>query len=328
MTKPYRPMLADDMDLAKLKFPCGAQPKVDGVRLQVPFGQALGRPMKPHANRFTTARYSRDEFIGLDGEGVVGDWMADDACRATTSAFSTILGEPESDWYIFDLVNDHTRDLPYAKRYQAASEKVEWLHANGFPFVKLMPMEIVHSLEELLALEETWLTHGFEGAITRNLDAKHKQGRSTIREGGLLRLKRFYEAEAVIAGFEEALTNNNEAYVDERGFTKRSDHAENKEGAGRVGKLLGVALQDAIDPRTGRVLFCKGDKITIGPGNATHDELIDWFNNPHKILDQVVKYKFFPKGIKDKPRFPTFRTIRALSDLAPELIEAAEKYRR
>ena len=36
--------------------------------------------------------------------------------------------------------------------------------------------------------------------------------------------------------------------------------------------------------------------------------------HPEELVGHTIKFKTFPKGIKNKPRFPTFVSIRADSD--------------
>jgi DNA ligase-1 len=74
--------------------------------------------------------------------------------------------------------------------------------------------------------------------------------------------------------------------------------------------------KDIPDPYTkGIILFTKGQIITVNAGCMTHAERIVYWENPDKILGAVIKFKFFPKGIKDKPRFPNFQAIRGKADI-------------
>jgi DNA ligase 1 len=153
------------------------------------------------------------------------------------------------------------------------------------------------------------------GTCIRKLDGLHKQGRSTVREMGLLRIKRFVESEALVMSIEEGETNLNEAQINELGKMFRSSHKENKVPDGMVGSLICKALQDVKDAHSGRLLIEEGQEIKVSPGNMDHNNRRRYFNNQGEIIGKVIKYKFFPKGIKDKPRFPTFQTFRIESDL-------------
>ena len=50
--------------------------------------------------------------------------------------------------------------------------------------------------------------------------------------------------------------------------------------------------------------------INVAPGKMTADEKAHYFKHQHLIIGRVIKHKFFPKGIKDKPRFSNFLSFR------------------
>lgn len=313
-----RPMLAEDYVEEKLVFPLGAQPKIDGVRGLNMLGKLTGRSLKAHKNRYTTAFYSHSSLIGLDGELAANSEIHPDLCRLTSSALGTIEGQPYTLWWLFDYITPQTILLGYQERYNLLVEKVrELYHTNNLAWqhLRIVPMVICNSLEELLEQDDKWLEMGYEGTCIRKLDGLHKQGRSTVREMGLLRIKRFIESEALVMSIEEGETNNNEAQINELGKTFRSSHKENKVPDGMIGALICKALQDVKDAHSGRLLIEEGQEIKVSPGNMTHDFRTHYFKNQGQIIGKVIKYKFFPKGIKDKPRFPTFQTFRIESDL-------------
>ena len=64
-----------------------------------------------------------------------------------------------------------------------------------------------------------------------------------------------------------------------------------------------------------RVVIKKGQVLTISPGNMTHDERREIMRNPRLAVGRFSKFKFFPKGIKDKPRFPTHMLFRDPVDM-------------
>ena len=313
-----RPMLAEDFEESKLRFPLGAQPKIDGVRGLNMLGRLTGRSLKAHKNKYTTAFYSRSCLIGMDGELAANHECHADLCRLTSSAVGTIAGEPYTLWWLFDYVTVETKKLTYKDRYQALVERVrELYHIDNevWQHVRVVPMVVCNNLNELLTLETKWLEEGYEGVCIRRLDGMHKEGRSTVREGGLLRIKRFIEAEALITQVLEGEENCNEAQTNELGKTFRSSHKSNMLPNRQVGSLRGTLLADIYDPITKVKLLEKGQEITISPGNMSHDMRKNYWLHPEELLQHVVKFKFFPKGLKDKPRFPTFVCIRSKEDM-------------
>lgn len=313
-----KPMLATDWDEAKLRFPLIGQPKIDGVRGLNMHGGLTGRSLKLFKNQYTTHFYSQDFFKGFDGEFAAAEETHPDLCRLTTSALGTISGQPFTLWWLFDYVTAENNSLSYLERYTHLTQRVEYLQTDPscHPWaghLRVVPMRMIYTLDELLEYDAENLDKGFEGTIIRDPHGKHKQGRSTVREGGLLRIKQFIESEAIVEAVVEGESNQNEAQTNELGLQFRSSHQANMIPNGLVGSLTCRALQTVTD--RGRVVIEEGQIITVSPGNMPHDLRKYYFENQNEILKKVIKFKFFPKGIKDKPRFPTFVTIRQPEDM-------------
>lgn len=303
----FRPILATDWDIHRIKWPKIGMPKIDGVRGLNVNGAIVGRSLKTFDNRFTVARFSLPELDGLDGELALGDIRDHDLCRRTTSAITTIAGEPDIHWYIFDC---QARMVGYAERLKIATAHVKSLN---LPYVHFIQGTLINSIEEFLKYEEEQLQQGFEGVILRSLDGLYKYGRTTVREGTYLRVKRFVEEDAVVLEVLEGSTNNNSPVWNALGFLERSTHAENMTPSGIVGTLVCMLVNDVH--HNGSLLFKAGDIVRVAPGRMTDDQGRKFMENPSLIVGKTIKFKFFPKGGKDKPRFPTFQSIRAKADM-------------
>lgn len=137
----------------------------------------------------------------------------------------------------------------------------------------------------------------------------YKHGRSTLKEGYLLKLKRFTDAEAVIVGFEEQEQNCNKAKPDELGRQKRSTHK-----AGKFGKdTLGAFIVEP-HPYTSLNQAAYGTpekRFRIGTGVGLTIELRQriW-DDRASYLGKVVKYKYQEVGTKDAPRIPVWLGFR------------------
>ncbi len=313
-----KPMLACDWDENRISFPAMAQPKIDGVRALNMHGGLTGRSLKLFKNRYTTDFYSQEFFKGFDGEMAAQSETHPDLCRLTTSALGTIVGQPFTLWWLFDYITESTIALQYYDRYMLMRNRVTAMQSDPdyAPWagrLRIVPMRMVNTAEELLEFDELNLEMGYEGTIIRDPKGRHKQGRSTVREGGLLRIKRFIESEAVVESIVEGESNQNEAQTNELGLQFRSSHQENMVPNGLVGSLTCRALSTVKDGA--RVVIQEGQEITVSPGNMPHDQRKFYFENQTELVGKTIKFKFFPKGIKDKPRFPTFVTIRQPEDM-------------
>ena len=296
-----RPMKACDLDVAVLEahFASGKKaiqmPKIDGVRLlhmpdQV---QAMSREMKPYRNAHTTNKFSTPAHNQFDGELTVRGLEKDPSCcRKTQSAVTTAAGTPDIVWNLFDLV---LPDLPYEQR-------LAQLHSMELPQdCVLVPYEIVSSMDEVYANDIKWCQMGYEGSIVRNPAAEYKHGRCTPKDFNYVRLKAFVDEEARVVSLNEAMTNENEATVDALGYTTRTSHQENTFGAGRIGSF--------------NCWSEKWGEFIVAAGCLTHEQAEEWWIHPDQIVGEQITFKYFPKGIKDKPRFPTFKVLRSQEDL-------------
>lgn len=112
----------------------------------------------------------------------------------------------------------------------------------------------------------------------------------------MLKLKRFEDSEAEVLGIEEEMHNANTAETNELGRTKRSTAKAGLVGKGTMGALI------VRDVKT-------GVEFNIGSGFTAHDRTEAWKPG------ELVKYKFFPVGVKDKPRHPVFLGRRSKLDV-------------
>ena len=287
--KPFKPMLASPFDEALLKFPVLASPKLDGVRAIVRDGVVLSRSLKPIPNKWVQQRFSHLEHF--DGELIVGKSNHPDVLRTTTSGVMRVAGEPDVSFHVFDHVA--SIETPYIQRYGELEKVIK--PADTY----VVPQEEIGSLFELNAFERDILAQGWEGVMLRRFDAPYKFGRSTAREGYLLKVKRFHDDEFEIVGFEEEMFNANEATTSELGRTKRSSHKANKVPKGRLGAL---------------VLKYGDTTFNCGTGfNDAERERI-WAER-ERYLGQFAKIKYFAHGIKDVPKLPSFLGIRDVRDM-------------
>ena len=291
MEKNYKPMLAvscDDTSL--LKFPLIASPKLDGVRAIIANGVVLSRSLKPIPNKYVQERL-KNLPDGLDGELIVGDPCEPDAYRKTVSVVMS------DDKPIEGLVY-HVFDIQSLGAFTDRLKVIEEI-GHSWWCIQILRQTVVSSLEELENIEAKWTEAGHEGVILRNFTGQYKHGRSTLKEGYLLKLKRFVDAEAVVTGITELLHNDNEAMVNELGRTARSHKKEGMVSAGTMGNLKVSDIKTGVN-------------FEVGTGFTAEERLSLWTNPP---IGKLLKYKYFPTGSKDKPRHPVFLGWRDSIDL-------------
>ena len=314
----FKPMLACDWYPDKIKFPCIVQPKVDGVHAINRNGVVLARTLKEFGNTHIQTLFGDKRLHGFCGELIVGDnQAADDLCRNTTSAVNSFDGTPDYTWVLFDYCpNDQVAEMRYNVRMLTGLVTAE---KHGVDFrnlkVKVIHSKTVKNMEELLEFEQKMLEQGYEGIIIRDPNEPYKYSRCGKTHMGCWRVKRMIEEEIIVEKIVEGSQNNNEAVTNELGRSERSTHAENMTPNAMVGAMVGTLVKDVYDPVTGDLLLAKGLEIKVSAGKMTEDERKFYFANPSKLIGQQVKFKMFPKGVKDKPRFPVFVAIRPKEDV-------------
>lgn len=294
-----KPMLAVDADMSKVTYPIMCFPKIDGVRGMVRDGKLLGRSLKQHKNLYVRTCFGHRLFNGLDGELAYGSVVSQSLCRDTTSAVNTIKGIRELTYHCFDYLTDATVNFSYLARYKMLCTLVDELPCS----IKVIPYTMCDNEEEVLALYKHYLGLGYEGAVLRDPEAIHKNGRSTKAQAGYLRIKPTGDAEGIVVGFDEAMTNNNEQTLNELGQHVRSSHKANKTSAGMIGAIWLKNLDGS------------GERFKIGPGCMTHEQRVYYFNHALEFQGKIVKYKFFDHGAKDALRHGRFFCFRAESDM-------------
>lgn len=283
-------MLASPADLKSLRFPLLGSPKLDGIRAAKHRGQLLSRTLKQIPN-LHIQKAAQGWADGLDGELIVGSPTDPDVYRNTVSGVMSVTGTPNFTYWIFDI---HERDSRYADVLHELQ-----LHSASHASISVLPQQVLSSIDDVLEYESARVDEGYEGVILRDPGAPYKFGRSTAKEGYLLKLKRFEDSEAEILSVIEEMHNGNEATTNELGRTKRSSHQANKTGKGRMGALLVRDIKTGIE-------------FQIGTGFDDSDK--EWFWNSN-VRGRLVKYKHFPVGVKDKPRHPVYLGLRDRRDV-------------
>lgn len=288
-----KPMLAGKCENPEtdLTWPVLCTPKLDGIRCLIgPDGIARSRTWKPISNPHVQARLDKLECPGLDGELMLP------GCKTTfgeasdgTGALMRKSGKPEFEYHVFDVWNS---DESYETRVELMLARVA-----GLPgFVKPIVPALIETHDQLQVFESELLAQGYEGVILRAPHSAYKHGRSRLSDGGLLKLKRFVDSEAEVLGIEELMHNANKAEKDAFGRTKRSSHQANKVGLDTLGAFKVRDVHSGI-------------KFAIGTGLDAEQRKWVW-EHESEVIGKVIRYRYQSVGMKDKPRFPSFKGFR------------------
>lgn len=283
-------MKGDPVDLEKfviLSEGVLVSPKIDGVRGVNINGVMMSSKLKPLPNLYLQELFKDKRYHGLDCEIVVGEPNAKHVLHHTKSH---VMSKDKRDYdvrlFAFDTITNP--EWPYHRRQPQNTKR---------PRVQIVPQHHVFTMKQLYEIEQTYLDAGYEGVMIRNPNAPYKFGRSTNREGYLLKLKRFTDGEFEIIGFEERMHNGNEATTDGLGRTKRSSAKAGKTGRGDLGALI---LKNTFG----------GEPFNVGTG-FTDDQRSHFWSIRDQLIGQQAKVKYFTKGMIDTPLLPTFLDIRS-----------------
>ena len=283
MIQGFKPLLAAPVDLKQIDYSnCWLSAKLDGIRAIVVDGVVVSRNLKPIRNRYIQHLYGRPENEHFDGELIVGEPTAKDCYQVTNSGVMSADGEPDVAFHVFDWIGDPNRE--YHARYGM-------IDPDCLGVTKVQHL-VAENYDELLSHEQFLLNAGYEGVMLRSFcgpSSRYKFGRSTTKEGTLLKLKRFTDGEALVIGVEEEMFNGNVATTNALGRTERSSHAAGLIGKGRMGALI-CRTADGIE-------------FKIGTG-YTAKQREDLWAIRDKLPGTYRKYKSFMIGVKDAPRFP------------------------
>lgn len=300
----FAPMLAERKSVHdwhdKVTFPVYVSPKLDGIRCSILNGQAVSRSLKSFPNKHISSILSDSRLSGLDGELIVGEATAEDVFSRTQSVVMSKTSEPcDFAYIVFDDFTQPARS--YHSRLVDLEDKVSELRMTTMLPIFIAQVRRADNWAEVVEYETRILEQGYEGVILRAPSAPYKFGRSTAKEQGMLKLKRFTDSEAKIVGFEELMRNANEAYENELGFTKRSSAKE-----GLVpGNTLGAFI---VESDMGKF------NIGMFKGLTSADKQKIW-NERESFLGKFVKFSYFPVGVKDLPRHPKFIGFRDHIDM-------------
>jgi DNA ligase-1 len=261
-------------DLAKLNYPLLASPKLDGIRCILADGVPFSRNMKRIPNKHIQRELMKLEQHGFDGELMVhGDF------NDVQSAVMSVTGEPAFYLNVFD--NFDLDMFGFWDRYRKTKDLVNNLKS---PYIRMVEHTLINNATELEFFWEQCISGGYEGAMVRSLDGPYKRGRSTLKQGYLIKLKKWSDDEAVVLGFEEL----------ERNEDPSTSCKENMVGANTLGAL---------------VVQWRGVTFKIGSGFDMAMRHKIW-QNKEKYQGKEVTFKYQEVSKYGKPRFPIFKTFR------------------
>lgn len=286
----FKPMLASPVDLSVLEYPVLCTPKLDGIRCVIVDGKPYTRAMKPIPNEYIRSMLSSAELSGMDGELMVyGDF------NTVQSAVMNRKGTPNFVYCVFDSFRSDILQLSY-------NERIKNLAIHKYPdFIRIVSPVKITSEKYLLEYLDNCIDAGYEGIMIRTPDGPYKFGRSTVKEGYLLKLKKFHDDEGELVEVIEKMHNANELEQDGLGYAKRSSKKENLVHANTAGSCT---------------IRWKDLEFNVGFGPGITDTIKqDIWDNRENLKGSLVKFSYQDLSKDGVPRFGKFLCFRHKDDL-------------
>ncbi len=299
-----RPMLAPNKtEYDKITFPKLGSPKLDGFRSFVHEFVPLTRSGEEFPNKFVRATLAGRLLDGLDGELIVGKPNLKETFNNSSGPLRRHEGEPDFKFYLFDDRTEHAS--PFSARLMSVHERVAYVKAQNPELAArlvIVPQVIIDDMAALDRFEAQCLIEGYEGVMLKDPKGAYKFGRATMNENLLIKVKRFETREATITAFETQMHNENEAFKDELGRSKRSEVADGLTETDMVGAAW---VEDDMFPRP----------FKISLGTMTHEEKKHAKANPEEYIGHTCRYTYFPHGVVEVPRHGQYDGLRPSFDL-------------
>lgn len=280
----------------EVTYPIYIEPKLDGLRLI-----AVKEPRK--VTLYTrngsvietlptlTKILENSNFNGvLDGEIMGADWN-----ESASVVMSHKHNKDDSNmiYHVFDCVsidNWQTQEnkSQFSSRNQAVNDLVKVIASDK---VRAVPSTLINNEEELRSFYLKYLDEGYEGVMLKDPNAKYVWKRSKA----ILKLKPVSTHEGVVVNW-----------------------VEGKRGTKREGMFGGFT-----------VLFPNGVTTNVASGFNDKLKAEVQLNGADSYIGKVVECEAQPPFTDDgRLRFPVFVRFRDKSDVAPEVLEAYEKYQK
>jgi ATP-dependent DNA ligase len=279
-------MLAKNLNLKKMQYPCSATEKLDGVPGKYTAGMRFNEVFAStrQGEPILSTEHIKDWLFDKlpSGHSVIGELHIpglvfkdiSGLVRRAETCSELVLN-------VFDYVIAGEPNMSYADRMEAMvmSEVGKYIYDEMDGPVRVIPGKHIANEQELLkyCAEFTKLNPNAEGLIFRPLHGEISEYAQGKRSWGLQRYKAEETVDLRVMGVHEAIDS------------------KTGKGNGMVGRI---------------VCDYKGTEIGVGPGALTHAERIDWFHNQKDYLFNIIEVAYKPDPSYDALREARFKRFR------------------
>jgi ATP-dependent DNA ligase len=192
----------------KISFPCYGSPKLDGIRglcRVTSFGVEIRSRNNIPFKHFSSIKSELDELFlylpqgcQLDGELYRHGFPFNTLSSIIRTEIKVHPQEKEIEYHLFDIIIEGELYYDRISILIEALEKLEKDKGEGLSYIRLVPIEMVESREDVTTLHDKYIEEGYEGLILRQ-NKPYAHSRSV----NILKVKMFEEEEAEIVSVKE-----------------------------------------------------------------------------------------------------------------------------
>lgn len=303
----FKPLLGKDIkDKNSIKFPCYVSTKLDGIRCIFKDGRMISRSLKEIKNKQLQEQFEILKLLtGVNEDGVDSEIILDGELYSHELTFqeinSVVMSHdkevPESlKFHIFDIILDNNPEEPFKTRYEAIIDG--FTRPEFKQLIIVVQQTLIENHMDIQKEFERVLVDGYEGLIIRNLIGKYKFGRSTEKEGLLLKMKPFKTFDAKIIQVYERFENANESFKNELGQSTKRNTKDAK---------IPTGIAAVFEVRYGENFF----KVSLTGTEAFRKEI---WENKESYIGKTIEYRAMMVGAKDVPRHAQYIRFRSDKD--------------
>ena len=193
-----------EVDAKRLKFPCIAQTKLDGLRAVAKTGVIYSRKRKifepkEHIAKELEFIFKKHPTWFLDGEFYVHNKHL----QTINSLVKNPTGGEDLEYHIFDCFYDLKRPL-MLRVSEDLAELENIVKKNNLTHIKIVKSYMIQNVKDIEDLYKNVLKQGYEGLMLKNLDGMYEASlKRELRSYNILKYKPDFDAEFKVVGVKE-----------------------------------------------------------------------------------------------------------------------------
>jgi DNA ligase-1 len=287
----------DKTDINTILYPIYGSFKMDGIRCLFIGGEMLSRSFKPIRNKVLQEKFKPlKEFSKTYNTILDGEIYKHGASfqEITSWVMTTSKSVPEDlKFWCFDAVRNTNTGARTTESFEKRLAYIPDIYEALLVRVEQQVLNTAHDVQNMF---EEALEKGYEGLILKAPGGYYKNGRGTLGEGLIYKVKPFetFDGEIVEVIQSTVVDSNAEKSLDNFGYSKTSK---------KIGDRVLIEKASAF-----RVKYEKETvKVTLAMTDKEKEEV---WKNQKTYIGRYISFKGMLVGAKDVPRHPVFLRFR------------------